>query len=42
MPSHGTETCAVVEMIYSWNIVHETIGDATFADKAEHILYNAL
>lgn len=42
MPSHGTETCAVVEMVYSWNIVHETTGDALFADKAEQILYNAL
>ena len=42
MPSHGTELCAVVESIFSLNIVHEIQGDASFADRAERIAYNAL
>lgn len=42
MPSHGTELCAVVESMYSLNIVHEIQGDASFADRAERIAYNAL
>ena len=42
MPSHGTELCAVVESIYSLNIVHEIQGDASFADRAERIAFNAL
>lgn len=42
MPSHSTETCTVAESIYSWNIVHEYVGDAVFADRAEQILYNAM
>ena len=42
MPSHGTETCTVVELMFSWNTVHEIFGDAYFADRAELIAYNAL
>lgn len=42
MPSHGTETCAVVELIFSHAVVHETLGDANFADRAEVVAYNAL
>lgn len=42
MPSHGTELCAVVESIFSLNVVHEVQGDASFADRAERIAYNAL
>ena len=42
MPSHGTELCAVVESIFSLNVVHEIQGDASFADRAERIAYNAL
>jgi hypothetical protein len=42
MPSHGQELCAVVEAILSLNVVHEAQGDATFADRAERIAYNAL
>jgi hypothetical protein len=42
MPSHGTETCAVVEMIFSQAVNHEVIGDATFADRCEVVTYNAL
>jgi hypothetical protein len=42
MPSKGSETCLVVEQLYSLNIVHEVQGDAFFADRAETIAYNAL
>jgi len=42
MPSHATELCAVVESIYSLNIMHEIQGDPSFADRAERIAYNAL
>ena len=42
MPSKGTETCAVVEHLFSLNIVHEIQGDPFFADRAERIAYNAL
>jgi len=42
MPSHGTELCAVVESIFSLNVVHEIQGGASFADRAERIAYNAL
>jgi hypothetical protein len=33
MPSHGTETCTVVELIWSYNIEYETLGDAVFAER---------
>ena len=42
MPSKGSETCLVVEQLYSLNIVHEIQGDAFFAERAERIAYNAL
>lgn len=42
MPSRGTETCAVVELLYSYLVVHETQGNAFFAERAERIMYNAL
>ena len=42
MPSKGSETCLVVEQLYSLNIVHEIQGDAFFAERAETIAYNAL
>ena len=42
MPSHGTELCAVVESIFSLNAMHEALGDAAYADRAERIAYNAL
>ena len=35
MPSKGSETCLVVEQLFSLNIVHEVQGDAFFADRAE-------
>lgn len=42
MPSKATETCVVVEQLFSLNIVHEVQGDAFFAERAETIAYNAL
>lgn len=42
MPSHGTETCTVVEAMLSYNVIFETFGDAIFAERAERIAYNAL
>jgi hypothetical protein len=42
MPSKGTETCAVVEQLFSLNVVHEIQGGAFFAERAERIAYNAL
>ena len=42
MPSHGTELCAVVESMLSLNVMHEILGDANYADRAERIAYNAL
>ena len=42
MPSHGTELCAVVESMLSLNVMHENLGDAAYADRAERIAYNAL
>jgi uncharacterized protein len=42
MPSHGTETCTIVELLWSYHVIHESIGDAFFAERAEKIAYNAL
>lgn len=42
MPSKGSETCLVVEHMFSLEIVHEVQGDAFFAERAETIAYNAL
>ena len=42
MPSKGSETCLVVEQLFSLNLVHEIQGDAYFAERAETIAYNAL
>jgi len=41
-PSHMTELCAVVESMFSLNVIHEYQGDALFAERAEKISYNAL
>ena len=32
----------VVELMFSWNVIHETQGDAVFADRAEVVTYNAM
>jgi uncharacterized protein len=42
MPSHGTETCAVVEAIVSLAVSGAIIGDASLFERAEKIVYNAM
>jgi hypothetical protein len=42
MPSHGTETCTVVEAMLSYNVIFETFAEAVFAERAERLAYNAL
>ena len=41
-PSQGTELCAVVEYMFSLEILLSILGDAAFADRLERIAYNAL
>jgi len=41
-PTQGTELCAVVEAMYSLELVVATTGDAAMADRLERIAYNAL
>jgi hypothetical protein len=41
-PIHGTELCSVVELAYSLEVLVSTLGDPTFADQLERIVFNAL
>ncbi|MDK2951055.1 MAG: hypothetical protein PWQ77_720 [Kosmotogales bacterium] len=41
-PSKGTELCAVVEYMFSLEILYRIFGDVQFADILEKIAYNAL
>lgn len=42
MPSQGTETCAVVEYLFSLEVLLAILGDGALADRLERIAYNAL
>ena len=42
MPSRGTELCAVVEYMYSLEVLSSIFGDPYFGDLLEKITYNAL
>ena len=42
MPSRGTELCAVVEAMWSYETMFAVHGDTSFADRAERITFNAL
>ena len=42
MPSQGTELCAVVEFMYSLELLAGLLGDPVFADRLERIAFNAL
>lgn len=42
LPSHGTETCAVVEAVVSYAQSGAILGDASLFERAERITYNAL
>jgi hypothetical protein len=41
-PSRGTELCAIVESMFSFNEMFSIHGDVLFADRAERIAFNAL
>jgi len=41
-PSQGTELCAVVEEMYSLELLLAALGDPAFGDRLERIAYNAL
>lgn len=41
-PSQGTELCAVVEEMFSLEVLVSVLGWPEFADRLEHIAYNAL
>ena len=42
LPSHGTETCAVVEAVVSYAQSGAILGDPALFERAERIAYNAL
>jgi hypothetical protein len=42
VPSHGTETCAVVEAVVSYAQSGAILGDPALFERAERITYNAL
>ncbi len=41
-PSQGTELCAVVEYLFSLEVLLAQFGDAAFGDRLERIAFNAL
>ncbi|KAH3765271.1 glycoside hydrolase family 127 protein [Pelomyxa schiedti] len=41
-PSRGTELCAVVEAMFSYETMFAIQGDVMFADRAERVAFNAL
>ena len=41
-PSQGTELCAVVEYMYSLEILTAILGDPKFGDRLEKVTFNAL
>lgn len=41
-PSQGTETCAVVEYLYSLEVLLAAFGDPALGDRMERIAFNAL
>ena len=41
-PSQGVETCAVVEAMYSMQVLAELTGDVCYGDRLEKLAFNAL
>jgi hypothetical protein len=41
-PYYGSELCGVVEEMFSLTTMRNTLGDASFADRAELVAFNAL
>merc|ERR1719454_1069193 len=41
-PSRGTETCSVVETMYSMRVAYEISGNVTFMDRLERLAFNSL
>jgi len=41
-PVQGTELCAVVELLYSLEVLSSVFGDPAFGDRLERVAYNAL
>ncbi|KAF8509631.1 hypothetical protein JB92DRAFT_2945317 [Gautieria morchelliformis] len=41
-PSRGTETCDVVEQMFSLATIYQSFGNNTVADRVEKLAYNAL
>lgn len=41
-PAQGTELCAVVEFMYSLELLLSTFGDPFFGDRLERVTFNAL
>ncbi len=41
-PHHGTELCAVVEMMFSLEVMARIYGSGAFGDRLERVAYNAL
>lgn len=42
MPSHGTEVCVIVEMIFSFSVIAAATGSAAWYERAERLGLNAL
>ena len=41
-PSRGSETCTVVEAMFSYETIFSVLGDTVFADRVEQLTFNAL
>lgn len=41
-PTQGTELCAIVEAMYSYEVLFETTGDQKWLDRLEKLAFNAL
>jgi uncharacterized protein len=41
-PSQGSELCAVVEAMYSLELLLQSVGEVSLADRLERLAYNAL